>query len=64
MLAGVRRLDLHYKEYHLHDKDGKPIRTAGKTKKHKPQALSSVTTGTVLRSRADILQSRKRPDEP
>ena len=26
--------NLYYKEYHLHDKDGKPIRIARKTKQH------------------------------
>jgi hypothetical protein len=39
--------NLYYKEYHLHDKDGNPIRIARKTKKRQTQALVSVPTETV-----------------
>jgi hypothetical protein len=47
-LKGCEDWNLYYKEYHLHDKDGKPIRIARKTKKRQTQALVSVPTETVI----------------
>jgi hypothetical protein len=40
---------LYYKEYHLHDKDGKAIRVAGKPgKKRKTAELKSAPTETLI----------------
>jgi hypothetical protein len=47
-LNGCEDWGLWYGEYHLHDKDGKPIRIARKTKKRQTQALVSMPTETVM----------------
>jgi hypothetical protein len=47
-LKGCEDWNLYYKEYHLHDKDGKPIRIARKTKKRKAQVPASVPAETVI----------------
>lgn len=60
---------LYYAEYHLHDKDGKPIRVARKQNKtRKPPALAGASTETVLPVVAEPIQtansnrvSRSRP---
>jgi hypothetical protein len=42
-LKGCEAWNLYYKEYHLHDKNGRPIRVAGKPKKEKPPVVSAPT---------------------
>jgi competence protein ComEC len=51
-LKGCEEWGLFYKEYHLHDKDGKPIRIGRKNPKDpkNPVALESAATPTVVAS--------------
>jgi hypothetical protein len=46
-LKGCEDWKLYYKEYHLHDKDGKPIRVARKPQKRKTASLATAPVQTM-----------------
>ncbi len=57
-IKGCEEWKLYYAEYHLHDKDGKPIRVVRKQNKiRKTRALKSAPTETVLPVMAEPLQT-------
>ncbi len=54
-LQGCEEWGLFYKEYHLHDKDWKPIRVSRKTNKTpEPAELRSAMTGFALPMPAEV----------